>query len=261
MTRYPLLFALCLLFGCGEGAALHEAQNLRTPEGYEAFLEQYPESVEAADLRVTIEKLRYKRAMDSRNPEVLRDYLARHPDGEFVAKAQKLEDETSWQVADGTKTADAYKSYVDLHPEGRWIDEATVAYTKAAYAEQMTVGEATIAKVNMAQDPAGPLNGWGVQAEVGNPGDQRLSMVKMAIDSLGATGDVVRTDVWYTVVQDLGPMPVQPHLRPIMEPGETRTFRWTTAESPPGWSEGSFAVRVTAVRVEEAPTSSPEDGR
>ncbi len=254
------LFALSFLLACGEGAALHSAERENSPEGYETFLQDYPDSAEAPELLVKIESLRWERAKASRNPETLRDYLARHPDGANVTAARKLEDVVSWQVADATKMADAYKSYLDLHPNGRWFDEASAAYGKSEYVANMVVGEPKIEQVNTAQDPKGPLNGWGVEADVTNSGDQRLRTVEMAVDFLGASGDVVRTDTWYTVVQSLGPLPVQPHLLPIMEPAETRAFRWTTAESPDGWAEGKFAVRVTAVKAARPPkTSDPSD--
>lgn len=252
------LIALSSLLACGEGTDLHLAETENSPESYEAFLEQYPDSAHAAELQVKIEELRFERAMESRNPETLRDYLERHPDSDNVARAAKLEDQVSWQVADAAKTAEAYKSYLDLHPDGKWTTEAGRAHAKYEYVANMTVSEPVSQRVNMAQDPAGPLNGWGVQADVTNTGDQRLRTVKMAIDFLGAEGNVVRIDKWYTVVQDLGPLPVQPHLLPIMEPGETRTFRWTTKETPAGWDEGKFAVRVTFVKVEKEPEPEPE---
>lgn len=242
------LLCLSLVLACGEGAALHVAETATSPEAYEAFLAEYPESAHADEVRGKIADLRYKAAKDSRNPEVLREFLTKHPDSEHGERLARREDEVSWQVADAAKTAAGYKSYIDLHPEGAQLEAARAEYERFAYADSLTVGEATVAKVNMAQDPDGPLNGWGIEAPVTNSGDRHLETVTMAIDSLSASGDVVRSDTWYTVVQDLGPLPVQPHLQPIMAPGETRGFRWTTAEAPDGWAEGSFALRVTSVR-------------
>ncbi len=250
LSLLALLACSLLLTSC-EGAALQDAQRKNSPEALETFLERYPDSAEADSLRAKIEELRYEAARDSRSAEQLREYLAKHPDGPHAGKARELEDEVSWQIADGTKTADGYKSYIDLHPTGKWLDEATVAYGKYAYVAQLTVGEVSIERVNMAQDPQGPLNGWGITTEVTNTGDRRLRRVKMAIDYLGADGAAVRTDEWYAVAQDLGVMPVRPTMQGILEPGGVRPFRFTTAEEPAGWDVGKLAVRVTEVRFEE----------
>ncbi|MCP4867196.1 MAG: hypothetical protein GY898_00575 [Proteobacteria bacterium] len=243
-----LLTFLFLLTACGEGAALHVADTDKTVEAYQAFLAEYPDSSHSAEVQGKIEGLRYDAAKDSRNPEVLRDFLTHHPDHEAAGRLAKREDEVAWQVASAAKTAEGYKSYIDFHPEGTQLEAAQAEYALYAYAGELTIADIAIAKVNMAQDPEGPLNGWGITANVTNPGDKRLKRVTMAIDSLGASGDVVSTDTWYTVVQDLGPMPVPPPLQTILEPGETKGFRFTTAEAPEGWAEGSFALRAVSVR-------------
>jgi hypothetical protein len=253
MKKLLTLLALSLLLVSCEGAALLDAEKANTPEAYEAFLLEYPAHAEADELRGRIDELRYKAAKESRNPAELRDYLAKHPEGAHVADAKKLEDELAWQLADATKTGESYREYLDLHPEGKWLDKAQVGYEKYAYVSKVTIGEPIIQKVNMAEDPEGPLNGWGIEAPVTNTGDKALKIVKMGIDYLGADGVSVKRDTWYTAVQDLGPLPVHPDLRPIMQPGETRPFRWSTAEEPPNWSEGSFRVKVTFVKFADVP--------
>lgn len=244
---------LCLAFvvcSC-EGAALLDAEQKNTPEAYEAFLAEHPDWPDAAELQVRVEELRYKRAKESRNPEMLREYMAKHPDGKHAVEVRRVEDELSWSAANGTKSGDAYRSYIELHPEGAWIEEARAAYEPFEYIPKLTLGEPSIRRVNMAEDPTGPLNGWGLDAPVTNTGDRKLKMVKMGIDYLGASGDVVKSDTWWLVAQDLGFLPVLPDMVPIMQPAETRTFRWSTAETPAGWAEGRFAVRVTGLGFAE----------
>lgn len=248
MRKLLVLLALSLLFVSCEGTAYLDAEKANTPEAFEAFLQEYPDYGEADEVRAKIVELRYERAWESRNAGQLRDYLSKHPDGLHVDKVRKKEDELAWQEADWTKTGEAYKSYLDLHPEGAWIPEATALHTKFAYVDAMTISTPVIQEVNMAEDPEGPLNGWGLSCEITNTGDKRLRTVEVLIDYLKADGSVAKSDKWWAVVQDLGPLPVLPVMRPIMEPGETRPFGWSTAETPPGWEEGKLAIRISDVK-------------
>ena len=248
MRKLFALIALALLLASCEGAAFLDAEKANTPEAYEAFLQEYPNYAQADEVRATIEELRYELAWESRNAAQLRDYLTRYPEGQHVQKVRKKEDELAWQQADHEKTGEGYKSYLDLHPEGAWIPEATALYTKFAYVDSMKISTPVIEKVNMAEDPEGPLNGWGLSCEITNTGDKRLRLVEVRIDYLKADDSVAKSDRWWAVVQDLGPLPVHPVMRPIMEPGEVRPFNWSTAEVPTGWAEGKLALRISDVK-------------
>lgn len=259
MRTLLTLIALALFLTACEGTAFLDAEKANTPEAYEAFLQEYPNYAQADEVRVKIEELRYEDAWGSRNAGKLRAFLERYPDTEHAAKIRKKEDELAWQEADGTKTGAGYKSYLDLHPEGVWVDKATRLHTKFAYVDSITVSTPVVEKVNMAADPEGPLNGWGLNCDLTNVGDKRLRTVEMRIDYLKADGSIAKSDKWWAVVQDLGPLPVHPVQRPIMEPGETRPFRWTTAEVPPGWDEGKLAVRISDIRF--AKVEAEEEGK
>ncbi len=248
MRTLLTLIALALLLTACEGAAYLDAEKANTPEAYEAFLQEYPNYADADAVRAMIEELRYEAAWESRSAEQLREFLARYPESEHAAKIREKEDELAWHEADHAQTGAAYKSYLDLHPEGVYLSEATRKHTKYAYVDSMTISAPVIERVNMAQDPEGPLNGWGLSCDLTNTGDKRLKTVEVGIDYLKADGSVAKSDKWWAVVQDLGPLPVRPVQRPIMEPGETRPFSWSTAEVPTGWEEGKLAVRITDIR-------------
>jgi hypothetical protein len=261
MKKLPLLIALIalpLLLAACEGAAFLDAEKANTPEAFEAFLQEYPNYAQADEVRVTIEELRYKGAWESRNAGQMREFLGRYPDSEHAAKMIKKEDELAWTEADYTKTGEGYKSYLDLHPTGAWIPEATALHTKFAYVDAMTISTPVIQKVNMAADPEGPLNGWGLSCEITNTGDRRVRTVEVRIDYLKLDGSVAKSDKWWAVVQDLGPLPVHPIMRPILEPGEVRPFSWSTAEAPPGWDEGKLALRISELKFAKEPAPDAE---
>lgn len=248
MTRTLLLILLMMvpLLGC-EGNALHDAELMDSPESYESFLAKYPESAEAPRLRTRIDELRFSRAKADKSSQAMRDYLTHHPDGTFVDEARKLEDEIAHREAAHAHTPEAYVAYLDSHPDGTFVEEARFAHDQLTYLPKITIADQRVEPINMARDPKGPLNGWEIFAEVVNGGDRSLRTVEMAIDYLSPNGSPVKSDKWWAVAPDLGGFPTPPEMKPTLHPGQSRTFRWTTAEVPDGAQSASFALRVTKV--------------
>jgi hypothetical protein len=241
------LLLVSLLFGC-EGMALHDAELADSPEAYESFLKQYPDSVKADEIRHRIEGLRFLRAKADQSSEAMRGYLALHPDGEHAEEARRLEDELSYNEAAAVHEPAAYAGYLDTHTDGAWVEQARFAHGQLTYIPKILIGEIKVEPVNMANDPKGPLNGYGVQAELTNKGDQSLRVVEVMVDYLGASGQAVQSDKWWVVAPDLGGFPTPPEMKPTMYPDGTRSLQWSTAEKPEGWVDGKFGVRV--IRVE-----------
>ncbi len=241
---FLLLFAL-LLTAC-EGADLHEAQQLDSPEAYEAFLTEYPQSAEAARLRERIEELRFLRAQREGTVEALQGYLQRHPDGAHAQKARKEEDKLSFDVAKRENTPDAYQAYLDSHAAGEFVEHARDRKETILYLPNMSVADVAAARINMAGDTKGELNGWRVTAVVTNGGDRTLATVECAVDYLDAGGKVVKTDTWWAVARDLGGFPTPPEMIPTLKKGESRGFKFGTAERPEGFAD-KFDVRVTGI--------------
>jgi hypothetical protein len=246
MRRFWILLFAVLLTAC-EGADLHEAQTLDSPESYEAFLAQYPASVEADRLRSRIEELRYLRAKADGTAESMRTYLQHHPDGANADKAKKAEDKLSFDIAKNEHTTDGYQAYLDSHADGFFVENARDAKDTILYLPDMSVGEVTIEKVNMAGDPKGELNGWRITADVTNGGQRTLSVVECAVDYLDKDGGVVQTDKWWAVAHDLGGFPLRPEMKPTLKKGESRQFKFSTADRPAGFAD-AFAVRVQDIQ-------------
>jgi hypothetical protein len=245
MRRFIVLLFAVLLTAC-EGADLHEAQQLDSPDAYEAFLAKHPQSAEAARLRERIEELRFLRAQREGTPDALREYLQRHPDGANAEKARAEEDKLSFDVAKREDTPDAYQAYLDSHAAGAFVEPARDAKDRHLYLPKMTVSNVAAERINMAADPKGELNGWRITAEVTNGGDRTLATVECAVDYLDAAGKVVQSDTWWAVAKDLGGFPTPPEMIPTLKAGESRGFRFGTAERPEGFAD-RFDVRVTGI--------------
>ena len=247
MKRLLIPIALMLLLTACEGMALRDAELQDSPEAYEAFLQEYPASTQAAELRERIDKLRFLRAKSEKSSEAMRDYMRLHPDGKHVDEARTLEDDLSYKEAAAEHTAEAYQAYLDSHPDGARVEEARWVSGQLTYLPMVGITELVIEPINMANDPKGPLNGYGLSAVITNNGDRSLRVVEMAVDYQGADGKAVKSDKWWAVAPDLGGFPTPPEMKPTLHPTRTRTFSWSTAETPDGYLAGRFGLRVTKV--------------
>ena len=247
MNRLLVPLILTFLLSACEGMALHDAELEGSPEAYEAFLAEHPDSEKAPELRERIDRLRFLRAKADKSSGAMREYTTLHPDGQYIDEARKVEDELSYNEAAAEHTAEAYQAYLDSHPDGARVEEARFAGDQLTYIPRMLIGPLQVEPVNMAKDPKGPLNGYGVQAELTNGGDRSLRVVEVAVDYLGGSGAAVQSDKWWVVAPDLGGFPTPPEMKPTLHPKQSRMFSWSTAEKPGGWADGRFGLRVTKV--------------
>lgn len=254
MLRLTLILAassFLLLAGCdSQQSALREAQVAGTPEAYEAFLAQYPDSVYAESVRKDIEEIRYGRAKDGNQSALWREYLEHHPEGKYVKTARKMEDEVSFNEANETRTAAAYQAYLDSHPSGEFVRTARGEMDELGYLDKVTIDNYRVEKVNLAKDPKGPLNGWGMYADVHNKGDRIIIEAQLELQFTDATGKVLDTRKWWVVAEELVGMPTPPRIQPPLRPENSREFQFTTGEPPEGWNE-SFKLEVTNLRFRE----------
>ena len=72
----------------------------------------------------------WKAAQAANTPEAYQDFLRQHPDSEFASPAQErvkqLAEDRDWQTAQKTDTLDAYQQFVATHADGKWAQEARV---------------------------------------------------------------------------------------------------------------------------------------
>ncbi|MCO4769281.1 MAG: hypothetical protein KDA24_04570 [Deltaproteobacteria bacterium] len=245
-----VLLASLLLLGCGEQKALSAAQASGTPEAYEAFLEQYPNTPHAPILRTQIEDLRYHAAKDGEGPKGWREYLKHHPEGKHVKAAKRHEDEASYDAAHGLRTAAAYQGYLDSHPTGRYVKQARAEMDELAYQENISIENYRVERVNLANDPKGDLNGWGLYADVTNNGERILIEVELKLEFTDPAGKVIGDRTWWVAAEELFGMPTPPRIKPPLRAGMTREFQFTTGEPPEGWVD-TFTLRPTNLRFRQ----------
>ncbi len=252
--RTPLFLTLLAaaslaLPGC-EANALHEARMTDSPEAYEAFLQKYPDHEEAEWMRDRMEELRFVKAKEMGTSAALKEYIDSHPEGAQVEDARKLEDETSFKEAEAEATAQSYQYYLDAHPEGKFLEQARYEHEEKVYLDKIGLENVRVEKVNLANDPEGPLNGWGVFADVKNNGPRNVVEVELLIHYLNKKGESIDTDKWWAVAKGLLGMPTPPYIVPPLPEGEVRAFRWTTGDTKEHWAE-TVRLEITNLRFED----------
>jgi len=126
------------------------------------------------------EKSDWRSAQAADSPESYEQFIAEHPESTLVATArerlQQLAEEKDWRAAAQTDSREAYQQFLAQYPAGKWAKEAQVridnfgaAAGGAASAEAAASSEASPAPAGEgaslpdAAQPAAPSGGYGVQ--------------------------------------------------------------------------------------------------
>ncbi len=254
MNHKSLVLALLAVFSltlCScEGLALRNTRIKDKIEGYETFLEKYPDSTEADAFKARVAELRFAEASEIATAAAFQEYLKLHPQGADHAAALRAEDQLSFSEASATGNAESLQAYLDAHPEGGALDEARELLDRLLYREHIGIHELRVQQVNLANNPDGPLDGWAVLANVVNEGRRTLKVIELHIDLLDADGNAAgHENKWWAVSPNLGAFPTPEAMKPALAPGDGRAFRWTTGDIPENWAQKA-GLRVTDVRFE-----------
>jgi len=255
MNRQTPLLVLFAAFALGlsacEATELQDARLKDTPAAYEAFLQQHPDSAEAGALHQRIDELRFAAANKAGTAAALQEYLYLHPQGTSRAAALVAEEELAFSEAAAANTAEAVATYLSTHPKGASVKDANSLLDRLLYRERIGVQKVRIEKINMANNADGPLDGWAVLADVVNEGHRTVSLVEVHVDLLDPAGKAAGPkNKWWAVAPDLGGFPTPETMKPVLAPGDSRAFRWTTAAVPENWSQ-EVRLRVSEVRFED----------
>jgi len=230
--------------------AFHNAEMANTPESYEGFLAEFPDSDRYDDIQQRVDKLRFEAATEDGSSAALRSYLQMHPNGDHVQDAVLAEDQISFEEAQANGTIESYQGYMDAHPKGKHLEQAGSLQDRLKYLPRLSIEEMTTRRINLANDPKGPMNGWEVLANVVNKGGRTLRLVELDIQVLDSRGEAYgEPHTWWAVSRELGGFPTPEAMKPPLPPEATRVFRWTTGEVPEGWAE-QLKLSVTDVVFE-----------
>ncbi|MCB9776937.1 MAG: hypothetical protein H6742_00060 [Alphaproteobacteria bacterium] len=251
-TSSFLGLSLCAFLVAGNLACTNPfaaAQEADTIEAYETFLAENPNSPFVTQGSLRLEELYLEKARQDKTLESYDVYLDKYPKGTLREKAVEERRTFLFDWAGEQDTPEAWQKFLDEYPTGdkKLKQQARTRLNMAQHRDLVTIGAPSIEQINLAENPDGPLDGWGIYADVTVAGDKPVKELDLEVAYLGPEGQVLDTDKWPVVAPALpGNMPVEEEFKIPMKPGETRTFEWTTGDMPADWSK---KVRLKPVDI------------
>jgi hypothetical protein len=235
----------CGLIACGDG--FQAAQEADSIEAYEAYLQANPEGRFSLQANSRLESLYLETAAQEKSLEAYDRYLERFPEGALHEKGLNERESFLFAWANEQNTAASWQRFLDEYPKGKKErkQKARRLIKVHEYLEHLDVSEAEMSQVNLAEDPEGPLDGWGFQVMVTNNGPKTIETMHLTIEYLGDEGVVLGQREW-GLVAPFWPTPIEEERKVPMKPGDTRPWDWTTGSMPDGWAK---RVRVYPSRI------------
>lgn len=247
MFRHALL--LVLLAGCAD--PFGDAKKADTIEAWEQFLASKPGGTDKMMAEKRLEELLVKRAEDSKKLEDYDAVLKRFPKSKKKKDMQAGRANAAFAAAEAAATVEGWEAFLKQNEfaDGALKKRAGAMLEVARYASSLAMTPPLVEAVNLAEDPKGPKDGWGVSTEVTNNSDKTFDFLTMEVQFLDAEGKKLKA-VSYPLVAQSGPggMPIEEAYQAPLAPGDKRTWRYTTGEVPEGWNQSVNVVPV-AIRV------------
>lgn len=239
---------LLALTACGDGFA--QAQKANTIEAFEQYLADNPGGRFEMEATAQLETLYLADAREKKTLEAYDRYLQRFPKGDLRDKALAGREEFLFEDAKARGTVEAWDQFLTEYPKAdkKRAKEAERGRDMASYAAHVTTTPVVVDRVNMAEDPKGPKDGWGFTTEVTNTGDRTLTELRLTLSFLADDGRTLVEKEW-PVVAKTWPIPMEEEKKVPMKPGQTRTWLWTDSDVPAPWLEGAKKVSVRPTRV------------
>ena len=246
MKRTPLiavLAAMLMTTACDNFSAVQKADTIAA---YETYIAENPDSRMMLQAKTRLEELYLKQAKDQGTLEAYDQYLAKFPEGTYVEKAMKEREEFLYTWAKGEDSADSWNKYLSEYPKGdkKRRKEARAAISMAEYADKLSLGAAVVERVNLAEDPEGEPNGWGISVDVTNNGDRVIEDLRLKIRFMSGE-EVLGEKTWPVVAKNWG-VPMEEEKKVPMQPGDTRTWFWMDSFPEESWGK---QVKVTPATI------------
>jgi len=245
-----LMFAGGLLFAltaCGDNFSA--VQKTDTIDAYEAYLKENPDSRWVLQANDRLETLYLEKAREEKSLASYDAYLERFPQGKLRAKALGEREEFLFDWAKHEDSMASWTKFLDEYPKAdkKRKKQAERMIEVHEYLDKVTLSEARQKQVNMAENPKGPLDGWGFEVDVTNNGDEPIVDMRLQITFLSPEGGALRTKEW-PVVAPKFPVPMEEEAKVPIAPGETRTWWWTDGAIPERWLEQK-KVKLKVTRI------------
>ena len=248
MIRLALITVVAL--GCSDPYG--DAQKADTIAAWESFVDENPRSPKLGMGQIRLEELYLEAARTAKTLDAYDTYLTKFPKGKMVKAATDERREFLIDWARNTDTVEAWEKYLKNYPATRAKGgkEAKRRLNMAKHRGSIGLGPIKMEQVNLAEDPNGPLNGYGFYVDVTNKGSKPIAHLTLKIHYLNAEGNSVGSGSWPVVAPRLpGGLPMATGFDKPIKPGDTRQWEWTDGDFPEDWSK---KTRVVATQIKFA---------
>ena len=232
------------------GPSYSEVQRLDTIEAYEAFLAADPDTLYKNPIEKRLEELYFEKAEKEDTLESWAAYTDRFSLGaKHYPQALKRHAELAWRVALADGSREAIAAYHDKFGNAApALGSRAEGMLAAMDYGGLELSEPVVEQVNLAEDPKGEKNGWGVKVDVTNKGDAKLPYVRLSVEWQRPDGtEIVTKD--YPLVSDKWNMPASEEQQTPIPPGGKRTWVWTDSfDVVPANETPKAKVYVTGLR-------------
>ncbi|MCO4747525.1 MAG: hypothetical protein KC912_22180 [Proteobacteria bacterium] len=247
--RIALILAItATLIGCDNFSAVQKADTI---EAYETYIADNPESRMMLQADTRLQELYLKKAKEDGTLEGYDAYVQKFPEGIYVEKAMKEREEFLWTWAKAEDNEAGWTKYLEEYPRAdkKKKKEARQAIAMDQYRGKLTLTDPRIERVNLAEDPEGDKNGWGIWVDVTNGGEKTIQDLRLRATFFEGD-DKLGDALWPVVAKNWG-VPMEEEKKVPMKPGETRTWFWMDASPEESWGQKVTIVPARITYVEE----------
>ncbi len=241
------LMAAALALGVACGDNFRAVQDADTIAAYEAYLANNPDGRFQIEAESRLEQLVLERAREEKTLEAFDIYLERFPEGVLREEALVERESFLFAWAQAENTAASWTTFLDEYPRAK-KDRRSLAKRMVkvhGYLEHLELSPTRMKQVNLAEDPEGPLDGWGFEVDVTNNGPTTITELRLTIQFLSPEGGTIDKREW-PMVAEFWKVPVEEERKVPMKAGETRTWEWSTGDVPERWDR---QTRVFVSRI------------
>ena len=241
------LAAALALTACDDFSSV---QSTDTIEAYEQYIAENPDSRMLLQAQERLQTLYLEKAKAEKTLEAYDAYLERFPEGMYVEKAMKEREEFLYSWAAEEDSAESWTKYLDEYPKAdrKKKKQARDRIGVASYEDKLVQGEPSWERVNLAEDPNGEKNGWGISVPVTNEGDKTIADLRYRVRFFDADGKKIGEKTWPLVAANWG-VPMEEEKKVPVKPGETRTWYWMDGFPEADW-KGKITLTPIKIRFE-----------
>lgn len=247
-----LALVALLLSGCSDPYG--EAQKADSIAVWEQFIAENPKNPKRSMGQIRLEELYLDAARKAKTLEAYDTYLTKYPRGKMVETAHKERRDFMLAWTRKQDTVETWEKYLAEYPATRSAGgrEAKARLNMARHKGDVSVGPVKMEQVNLAENPEGPMDGYGFYVDVTNNGDAPIQYLNMQISYLDEKGATLSRSKWPAVATRLpASLPMEEGFDKPIAKGETRQWEWTTGKTPDGWSKKVSVIPINIKFVGE----------